>query len=355
MQGLHTPLQARGVPHLCIDQSAPYRTSCKKQNWDVVFGTKSRAKLPDEALVKEFVGKTPVSTRPSICATVALVHLHRGNHWSDAQHLWQGVALLPHRLVRDEQSVYLILAQGRWAARAWVATPLESPSPGLQEPLSKKWSFCTNMCWRWLFVRDIKDWFYIPHVWVENSIDVNINHCMAAEEINGGTGTVPLLAEALVVQGHRSMNRLDRIYFHHEFGISTNLLATVQQLKGGDETLMHKLLEGHRASTLGQYMNRLEAWHKHEAAKSARRRRRARNSPNPGDSSTDSGEESEVGPQCALTVAALQDMDEVNARDYRQLKKTGRLAGVKGHVHAAKRILDAEREQRHPRPYTNLR
>ena len=86
---------------------------------------------------------------------------------------------------------------------------------------------------------------------------------MAAEEINGGTGTVPLLAEALVVQGHRSMNRLDRIQFHHEFGISTSWSATVQQLKGGDETLMRKLLEGHGASTLGQYMNRLEAWHKH--------------------------------------------------------------------------------------------
>ena len=99
-----------------------------------MFGTKSRAKLPDEALVKEFVGKTLVSTRPSICAAVALVHLHRGNHWSDAQHLWQGVALLPHRLVRDEQSVYLILAQGRWAARAWVATPgLEDGDPWLSK------------------------------------------------------------------------------------------------------------------------------------------------------------------------------------------------------------------------------
>ena len=132
MQGLHTPLQARGVPHLCIDQSAPCSASCKKQNWRVVFGTRSRAKLPGEALVKN-VRKTPVSTRRSICAAVALVHLHRGNHWSDAQHLWQGVALLPHRLVRDEQSVYLILAQGRWAARAWVATPLKSPSPGLED------------------------------------------------------------------------------------------------------------------------------------------------------------------------------------------------------------------------------
>ena len=41
-------------------------------------------------------------------------------------------------------------------------------------------------------------------------------------------------------------------------------------------------------------------------------------------------------------------MDDANARDWRQLKKTRRLAGVKGHLHAAKRILDAEREQRHP-------
>ena len=92
----------------------------------------------------------------------------------------------------------------------------------------------------------------------------------------------------------------------------------------------------------------IDSGHKHEAAKAVRHRRRAQNSPNPGDSSTDSGEESEVGPQCALTVAALQEMDDANARDWRQLKKTRRLAGVKGHLHAAKRILDAEREQRHP-------
>ena len=76
--------------------------------------------------------------------------------------------------------------------------------------------------------------------------------------------------------------------------------------------------------------------------------RRAQNSPNPGESSTDSGEESEVGPQCALTVAALQEMDEANARDWRQVKMTRKLAGVRGHVHAAKRMLDAEREQRRP-------
>ena len=52
-----------------------------------------------------------------------------------------------------------------------------------------------------------------------------------------------------------------------------------------------------------------------------KQRRRAQFSPTTGESSTDSGEESEVGPQCVLTAAALQEMDEANTKDWKQVKK----------------------------------
>ena len=92
-------------------------------------------------------------------------------------------------------------------------------------------------------------------------------------------------------------------------------------------------------------MNRLDALHKEAAAKLARRKKRTQFSPTSGESSTNSGEESEVGPQCVLTAAALQEMDEANTKDWKQAKNR-RLTGVRGHLHAAKRMLDAERQQR---------
>ena len=110
---------------------------------------------------------------------------------------------------------------------------------------------------------------------------------------------------------------------------------------------MGKLEHRYEATVFVQYMNCHDAWHKEAAAKAATQKKHTQSSPTTGESSTDSGEESEAGPQCVLTVAALQDMDDANARDWRQGKKTRRLAGVRGHLHAAKRMLDEEPEQRH--------
>ena len=64
------------------------------------------------------------------------------------------------------------------------------------------------------------------------------------------------------------------------------------------------------------------------------------------ESSCSSGGEEEDGQTCALTCAALNEMDGQAAQDWKQEKKVAKLIGIKGHLHTARGIVWAERAKR---------
>ena len=97
-----------------------------------------------------FESRTPASGRPSICAAQALVHLFQNGRLSLAANMWHSVALLPHTLVRGAHDVFLVMAQGKYAARAWQATPVNPGSPlatGVEAPVKRRWGFNIGFEW----------------------------------------------------------------------------------------------------------------------------------------------------------------------------------------------------------------
>ena len=354
MQGPSTPLADRGLRHIQIHEGAPFEGPVPKMPhpWDLVYAKGTRMRLPAEVTggLAEFSGKTPASSRPSIGAAVALVELHKVDRMEQAGSLWHIVALLPHSLICDREHgrVCLVLTQGRFAARVWIADKLELPSHSpatgasealVQEVAQRSWVFCT-VGWEWLVVTDIQNWFFLPFTWQTNTVLCNQYGCMRAEEAGV---PVPALAEAFVTKGRRRLIRHDRTAFHQAFGIQTPHTADAAQVKSGDKELMRLLLDGH--PNLQQYMERLEDFHKWEATNNKRRRKASAavsHSENSSSGLSDQGS----GQQCALTVAALGDMDEANKRAWQQERKTRKMMGMKGTFHAARGILRAERQQR---------
>lgn len=357
MQGSSTPLASRGVPHLQTNESTPFEGASLKMPhpWDLVHTKRARVRMPAKVTshLAEFSGKTPAGSRPSICAAVALVELSKAERMNEAGRLWHAVALLPHSLVCDHErgGVFLVLAQGRFAVRAWkgdkLVPPPGSPASGAsQEEVDvKSWVF-RACAWQWLVVTDIRAWSFLPCTWEPNDVLCDQYGCMRAERVSE-SGAVPALAEALVTKGRRRLYRSDRIAFHQEFGIKTPKSANAAQVKSGDQELMTRVLDGH--DKLQQYMDRLEKFHAWEAAHN-KRTKKAKASPTSGviSSEDDSSGSSEQGSgrQCALTVAALGDMDEANRRDWQQQRKTRNMMGVKATLHAARGILRAERQGR---------
>ena len=353
MQGSSTPLASRGVPHLQTDQSTPFEGASRKMPypWDLVHAKRARVRMPANVTshLAEFSGKTPAGSRPSICAAVALVELSKAERMKEAGRLWHAVALLPHSLVCDHEhgGVFLVLAQGRFSVRAWKADKLVSQpgSPASGASQEKSWLF-RDCAWQWLVVTDIRAWSFLPYTWEPNDVLCDQYGCMRAEKVSE-SGAVPALAEALVTKGRRRLNRSDRIAFHQEFGITTPRSANAAKVKSGDQELLTRLLDGH--DKLQQYMDRLAKFHAWEGNHN-KRTKNTTASPALGDISSDdnsSGSSDQAsGRQCALTVAALGDMDEGNRRDWQMLRKTRNMMGVQATLHAARGVLRAERQER---------
>ena len=76
--------------------------------------------------------------------------------WPSITTAWHALALRPHTLVRNSTGVFLIIAQGRFAARAWLATALGDSEAG-----SRTWAFDLCSPWVWLFISNIEEWFTI--------------------------------------------------------------------------------------------------------------------------------------------------------------------------------------------------
>ena len=135
-----------------------------------------------------FQSKTPASGRPSICAAQALVHLFQSGRLSLAANMWHSLALLPHTLVRSAHDVFLVMAQGRYAARAWQATLLTpvvgstcSPlATGIEALAKRRWGFNIWFAWVWIFTETINEWHYIDVDWVANLERTDIYGFVAA-------------------------------------------------------------------------------------------------------------------------------------------------------------------------------
>ena len=197
-----------------------------------------------------------------------------------------------------------------------------------------------------MVITDIKAWHFVPTTWVVSRASHGDGWIVAEEVDAGAQSHIPALAESLVARGRRKINRFDRIAFHHEVGIATSPSAKADQVDSGDRALMSRLLDGH--DKLPEYMKRLEEFHKWQAARSKKRQREGRsNDPAASGESDSSGlSRQETGQQQALTVAALGELDEANRRDWQQERRTRKLMGTKGALHAAREVLQGERQQR---------
>ena len=244
MQGSSTPLASRGV-HLQTNASKPFEGASLNtpHPWDLAHAKRARVRMPAEVTshVVEFSGKTPAGSRPSLCAAVALVELSKVERMHEAERLWHVVALLPHSWVCDHRrgGVFLVLAQGRFAVRAWkgdkLVPPPGSPASGAsQEEVDvQTWVF-RSCAWHWLVVTDIRAWCFFPCIWEPNDVLCDQYRCIRAERVSE-SGAVLALSEALVTKGRRRLCRSDRIAFHQEFGIMAPKSANAAQVKSGDQ------------------------------------------------------------------------------------------------------------------------
>ena len=179
----------------------------------------------EEMATGMFESRTPASGRPSICAAQALVHLFQNGRLSLAANMWHSLALLPHTLVHGAHDVFLVMAQGKYAARAWQATQLNpvvggtcSPlATGVEAPVKRRWGFNIGFAWVWNFTEDIREWQYIGVEWVANLERPDIYGFVAAEEIHVGEPHVPAVIEAMVRRGFHKIRKPDRKNFIHSF------------------------------------------------------------------------------------------------------------------------------------------
>ena len=213
-----------------------------------------------------FQSRTPATGRSSICAAQALVHLFENERFALAGNMWHVVCLLPHTLVRCKDDVYLVMAQGRYAARAWKATELKpvveatcSPlATGVEERLRSRWGFNTAVDWEWLFTEDIHDWYYIDVAWVANLESPERYGFVAAEETHSRDAHVPAVIEAMVRRGPHKIRQSDRkalIKIASEDGKKD---GTAQQMTELERELhvLERLMHGH--PRVEEYKKRLK-------------------------------------------------------------------------------------------------
>ena len=332
LQSEATPLTARGVPNVCAPSTSAY-TPFKKQpfGWGTIFGKHRLVTLPPsckkDICTSGFKSRTPHSGRTSITAAAALTYLHESGKLHLAGKMFQSTILVPHTLVRNDSQVFLVVGQGRFAARAWPAKKM----PQRHTDHGRRWAFVpTGLVW--IFVERIEDWWFVPMDWTVNSHDTETWGCLVAQE--RGEEHVPALAEALVTLGRSRLMQYDRI-------------ALAGKGRDAEKQKVEELLQGH--PLLPCYLKRLGEFHEVMAAKARRRQKRARDKANREEDdehsdSESSGAAEEVDPkQKAFTCAALQELDEANRKECVNDKKIGRLMGHRVVRHAARQVLRQER------------
>ena len=109
----------------------------------------------------------------------ALVYLSKAGKLHLAGEICKSIILVSHSLVRNSSDVFLVVGQGRFAARAWPAIKI----PKWRTDLGRQhWAFVPNR-FVWIFVERIEDWQFIPPDWVVTQPrDTNLRVCGSSEE-----------------------------------------------------------------------------------------------------------------------------------------------------------------------------
>ena len=299
----------------------------------------------------KFVSRTPASGRPSIAAAQALTHLYQMGHLHLAGNMWHALALMPHNVVRTSTNVFLVMAQGKFAARAWVGSPLKpvveachSPSAsGVDVPVNHRWGFNIRIDLVWVFTEDIHDWHHIDVKWVANLEQPETYGYVVAEEIRGDEPHIPVLVEALVRRGPHKLRKEDRKQIVQSLakGDLQGLAPSIGLGGGlvGEIFFMQRLLQGHPRT--GEYVKHLMKWHMLERKKAHRKPQdQRREEYDPSATSSSDGENDVMN---ALTFIALDNMDECNRKEWIKEKKIGNLAGLEGCQRMARDMVRRER------------
>ncbi len=355
LQGENTPLHDRGIQNLGTLPSGAYQPAVDSKPpvpWSKACGTGSVVPPPfglQSVWGRAFESRTPQSGRASITVAQALVHVYRQGCLDKAGVMWHAVALMPHTLVRCAHSVFLIVAQARYAARAWPATVISPPpsTSGCSAPT--RWGFDIECSLVWLFIEDIVEWHAIEVAWVSNNVETESFGFVVAEEI-GPTGSphVPVLAEAMIIRGKRKLIKADRKAFcaleppRSEEGPSPPI-----GLGGGlhaEIFLLQRLMEGH--PRLDEYLGKLEKYHKLAAIKATKRAKTPGHAADVehSEASVSSSSSEDEGKNAALSFAALDGMDDCNSKEWKKEHKFHKLMGMEGVQRMARRIVREERE-----------
>ncbi len=181
---------------------------------------------------------------------------------------------------RNSTDVFLIIAQGRFAARAWPGVALPSSSgPGTQT-----WAFDLSSSWVWLFAADIEEWFSIDITWarIPCSAEAGRFGYVVAQECPSASGArVPAIVDAFLDRGRHRLIRPDRRQFCEELAVTQPQAKVKYEGEATEACLFRRLL--HQHARLGEMLEKLSAWWKAEAKRTTRR-----SSHKPGD---DSGSE----------------------------------------------------------------
>ena len=237
--------------------------------------------------------------------------------WPSITTAWHALALRPHTLVRNSTGVFLIIAQGRFAARAWLATALGDSEAG-----PRTWAFDLCSPWVWLFISNIEEWFTIDFTWTRipcPSEAGRFGYVVAAERLSAsGARDVPAVVDAFLDRGHHRLNRADRKQFCEQLG-SMPGAPRIKYSEAAEASLFSKLM--HQHPRLEEMLGKLSAWWKAEAKRTARRPKHGNDGQSGSElAETSSSDDDPAIEHCALTVAALEGLDEQNAQEWKKKK-----------------------------------
>ena len=335
-----TPLVRRGVSHVRPSEAGAYvQTGDSKPPvpWNRACCTEAPIPLPDGMRVAEkmekgtFETRNPASGRPSIAAAQALVHLYRHDRLSLAGNMWHCLTLIPHSVVRSAHDVFLVMAQGKFAARAWRGSPLASGA----KSGGRRWGFNINYDLVWIFTEDILEWHSIDVQWVGNLEDVE-TYGFVAVEATSAEPDVPVIVEALIQRGPHKLRQEDRKKLirlatrsdsHSPSESGESLLhgpippVSWQGNLPAELFFIQHHMQGHPREE--EYIKRLEKWHAAERKKRSRKPKAPADGGKHSDTSSASSTSSDDGDEVnnALTFVALDNMDESNRSEWIKEKK----------------------------------
>ena len=230
-------------------------------------------------------------------------------------------------MVRNKTGVFLIIAQDRFAARAWPAVALDSGS-GMAV---RRWAFDLSSSFVWLFTANIEDWFSIDITWTRIPFPAEAGRFgyVVAQECPSDSGAhVPAIVDAFLHRGHHRLIRTDRKQFCEELSagqpegeVAANTAKFKYSGQPTEVSLFEKLLDKHPRKE--EMIQKLSDWWTAEDKRCARRAQHTK-CDDDADGSEPAGTSSEEHPateECALTMAALEGLDEHNCQEWKKEKR----------------------------------